>query len=99
MAHSTGTELLMREGLARTRPLAFYKIISTPQGIYVQVYSCYQLKDVTQSLFRREAFTLLYIKQITNKDLLYSTGNPTQCSVIAYWGKELRKKQWIYVFV
>ena len=24
-------------------------------------------------------YTLLYLKWITNKDLLYSTGNPSQC--------------------
>ena len=41
-------------------------------------------------------YTLLYIKQITNKDLLYSTGNSTQYSVMAYMGKE-SKKEWIYV--
>ena len=28
--------------------------------------------------------TLLHIKQITNKDLLYSTGNSTQYSIIDY---------------
>ena len=33
-------------------------------------------------------YTLLYIKQITKKDLLYSTGNSTQYSVITYMGKE-----------
>ena len=33
-------------------------------------------------------YTQLYIKQIINKDLLYSTGNSTQCSVITYVGKE-----------
>ena len=32
--------------------------------------------------------TLLYIKQITNKDLLYSTGKSTQYFVITYKGKE-----------
>ena len=32
--------------------------------------------------------TLLYIKQITNKDLLYSRGNLTQNSVMAYMEKE-----------
>ena len=32
--------------------------------------------------------TLLYIRQITNKDLLYSTGNSTQYSVITYIRKE-----------
>ena len=39
-----------------------------------------------------------YIKQTTNKDLLYSTGNPTQYSVMTYTGKESRK-EWIYVYV
>ena len=37
---------------------------------------------------RIDIYTLLYIKQITNKDLLYSTGNSTQYSVMAYMGKE-----------
>ena len=36
--------------------------------------------------------TLLYIKQITNKDLLYSTGNSTQYSVITYMRKESEKE-------
>ena len=36
-------------------------------------------------------YTLLYIKQITNKDLLYSTGNYTQYFVITYKGKESEK--------
>ena len=35
--------------------------------------------------------TLLYIKQITNKDLLYSTGKYIQYSVVAYNGKESEK--------
>ena len=42
--------------------------------------------------------TLLYIKQITNKDLLYSTGNSTQYSVMTYMGKNL-KKEWIYIYI
>ena len=36
--------------------------------------------------------TLLYIKQKTNKNLLYSTGNSTQYSVMAYMGKESKKR-------
>ena len=43
-------------------------------------------------------YTILYIKQITNKDLPYSTGNPIQYSVITYMGKE-SAKQWVYVYV
>ena len=31
---------------------------------------------------------LLYIKQITNNDLVCSTGNSTQYSVMVYMGKE-----------
>ena len=45
-----------------------------------------------------DIFTLLYIKQIANKNLLYSTGNSTQYSVMAYMGKE-SEKEWVYVFV
>ena len=45
-----------------------------------------------------DIYTLLYIKQITNKDLLYSTGNSTKYSVMTYMGKET-KKEWIYVYV
>ena len=41
-------------------------------------------------------YTLPYIKQITNKDLLYSTGNATQYSTMTYMGKQ-PKKEWIYV--
>ena len=37
-------------------------------------------------------YTLLYTKWITNKDLLYSTGNYTQYSVITYKGKESEKE-------
>ena len=43
-------------------------------------------------------YTLLYLKWITNKDLLYSTGNSAQYSVMAYMGKE-SKEEWIYVYV
>ena len=34
-----------------------------------------------------EIYTLLYIKYITNLDLLYNTGNSSQYSVITYMGK------------
>ena len=47
---------------------------------------------------RTDVYTLLYIKQITNNDLLYSTGNATQYSVMTYLGKE-SKKACIYAYV
>ena len=42
-------------------------------------------------------YTLLYIKQVVNKDLLNSTENSAQYSVITYMGKE-SEKEWIYVY-
>ena len=41
-------------------------------------------------------YTLLHMKQITNKGLLYSTGNSTQYSVMAFIEKE-SKEEWIYL--
>ena len=35
-----------------------------------------------------DIYTLLYIREITNKDLLYSTGNSTQYSVMTDMRKE-----------
>ena len=43
-------------------------------------------------------YTLLYIKQITNKYLLYITGKSTQYSVITYMGKE-SEKEYIYILL
>ena len=38
--------------------------------------------------FGTDMYTLLYLKRITNKDLLYSTGNSAQCCVAACMGGE-----------
>ena len=38
-----------------------------------------------------DMYTLLYIKQKTNKDLLYSTGNYVQYPIINHNGKEYEK--------
>ena len=45
-----------------------------------------------------DIYTLLYIKQITNKDLLYSAGHSTQYSVMAYMGKESKKSEYMYMY-
>ena len=42
-------------------------------------------------------YTLRYIKQINNRDLLHSTGNSTQYLVITYDGKE-SEKEYIYIY-
>ena len=43
-------------------------------------------------------YTLPYIKQISNNDLLYSTVKSTQYSVITYMGRE-SEKEWISIFM
>ena len=49
-------------------------------------------------VFGVDMSTLLYLKRITNKDLLYSTGNAAQYSVTTLLGKEF-EKEWIRVYV
>ena len=39
--------------------------------------------------FVMDTYALLYLKWITNKDLLYSTGNSAQCYVVAWMGEGL----------
>ena len=43
---------------------------------------------------RIDIYTLLFIKEITNKDQLYTTGNSTQSSITIYMVME-----WIYVYI
>ena len=43
-------------------------------------------------------YTLLYLKWITNKDLLYSRWNSAQCYVAAWMGGEFGG-EWIHVYV
>ena len=43
-------------------------------------------------------YTLLYLKWITNKDLLYSTGNSAQCYMAAWNIAEFRG-EWIHVYI
>ena len=43
-------------------------------------------------------YTLLYLKWITNKDLLYSTANSAQCYVAAWMGGEFGG-EWIHAYV
>ena len=45
-----------------------------------------------------DMYTLLFLKWITNKDLLYSTGNSAQCYVAAWVGGEFGG-EWIQVYV
>ena len=58
------------------------------EGWHANLWSIPHLSDI---------YTALYIKQVTNKNLLYSTGNSTQYFVTAYLGKESNKnKEWMW---
>ena len=48
--------------------------------------------------FGIDMYMLLYLKWITNKVLLCSTGNSAQCYVTAWMGGEMGG-EWIYVYV
>ena len=48
--------------------------------------------------FVRDTYALLYFKWITNKDLLYSTGNSAQCYAAAWMGGEFGG-EWIHAYV
>ena len=57
-------------------------------------------KKHTQGIVRdfgKVMYTLLYLKRITNKDLLYSMWNSAQCYVPAWIGVEFGG-EWIHVY-
>ena len=41
--------------------------------------------------------TMLYLKWMTNKDLLYSTENSTQCYVTAWMRREFEEDGYMYI--
>ena len=45
-----------------------------------------------------DTYTLLYIKEVINNDLLLSTRNSTQYSVMTYMRIE-PKNEWIYIYI
>ena len=45
--------------------------------------------------FGISVYTVLYLKWISNKDLLYSTLNSARCSVAAWVGEEFRG-EWVH---
>ena len=83
------------ESLKRYR-LTYVKIEIEFTG--VENKHCYQgLREVDiNGKIWIDIYTLLYIELITNKDLLCSTGNSAQYSVMDCMEKE-SKKEWVYV--
>ena len=45
-----------------------------------------------------DMYTLLYLKWITNKDLLYSKGNSAQCYVLPGWEGSLGESGYMYMY-
>ena len=52
-----------------------------------QTYGCQEEGIVRE--FEMAMYTLLYLKWIINKNLLYSSGNSAQCDVAAWMGEDL----------
>ena len=48
--------------------------------------------------FRIDVYTLLCLKWINNKILVYNTGNSAQCDVAAWMGGEFGV-EWLHVYV
>ena len=62
-----------------------------------QTHGCQWGKGIVKD-FGKVMYTLLYLKWITNRKLLYSTWNSAQCRVPAWMGREF-DREWILVYV
>ena len=49
--------------------------------------------------FGVDVYTLLYLKWITNKDLLYSTGNSAQCYVAGWMADKFGRNGYMHTYV
>ena len=61
-----------------------------------QTYGCWGdgiVRDLGKVMY-----TLLYLKWMTNKDLLYSTWNSAQCHVAAWMGAGLGENEYMYIY-
>ena len=56
------------------------------------------LQEEIVTEFGTDMYTLLYLKWITNKDLLYSTGNSAQRYVAAWMGGGLGENGYVYMY-
>ena len=67
----------------------------------LSLFSTPQMSAPDQDLVRlygMDMYPHLHLKWVTNKDLLYSTGNSAQCYVAAWMGGEFGR-EWIHVYV
>ena len=78
-------------------------------GLFIEQKQTHRLREQTygclggrmggrEGEFGTDVYTLQYLKWVTNKALLYSTGNSAQCHVAAWVGGEFGG-EWIHVYV
>ena len=65
-------------------------------GLREWIYSCWEEGVVRE--FGTDVYTLLYLKSITSKNLLYSTWNSAPCCGAAWLGEKFGG-EWIHVYV
>ena len=70
----------------------------TDQSTHLQLPGGGRMGEEVDRYFRMDTHTLLYLKWITNKDLLYSTGNSAQCHVPAWMGGEFGENGYMYIY-
>ena len=86
-------------------PCLLSAVFLVPWGAYLLVTGII-LSDILLSLKKRQIrgegivreFALLYLKWITNKDLLYGIGNTAQPYLAAWMGGEF-EGEWVHVYV
>ena len=74
-------------------PVKGFGIINEAEVDVVLEFSCFFYDPMDMYIF-----TLLYLKWVTHKNLLYSTGNSAQCYVAAWMGGVFGG-EWIHVYV
>jgi len=68
-------------------PTLFLSNKNLPGCEFKEIWLCEEGDGIVRE-FGMDMYTLLYLKWITNKDLLYSTGNSAQCYVAVWMGGE-----------
>ena len=66
-----------------------------------QTYGCWReyCGEVIVKELGMDMYTLLYLKRITHKDLLYTTGNSAQCYMVAWMGEKPGEGLFVYVWL
>ena len=58
----------------------------------------HNIVQASNILIGMDRYTLLCLKRITNKVVLYSTWNSAQCYVVAWMGESLGENEYMYMY-